>query len=139
MGCIRPNSMAIRPKRMPFAARVNATGKPSSRNSTSVANMMGARLPTMNSISAIPFLVSRIGIVLARQTCGLFRQRLLTDLFGKFFFGRTLFKARKGIGPLSSEDSTRFDQLGGGRHEQQREAQRHQKLYRPAYQGACVR
>ncbi|CFT96774.1 Uncharacterised protein [Bordetella pertussis] len=49
-GLSRSSSMPTRPYRIPLAASANATGKPSSKNSTSVANMIGARLAIRNSM-----------------------------------------------------------------------------------------
>src|SRR5690554_3922589 len=51
---MRLNSMATRPNKIPFAANVNATGKPSSKNKTRLANMIGARLLTINSMTTDP-------------------------------------------------------------------------------------
>src|SRR3546814_3042230 len=45
-----PSSMPTRPYRMPLAASANATGKPSSKNTTSVPNMIGARFAMKNSM-----------------------------------------------------------------------------------------
>ena len=45
-----PSSMPTRPKKRPQAPRLKATGKPSSRKQISPANMIGAKLATMNSM-----------------------------------------------------------------------------------------
>ncbi|MNS57336.1 hypothetical protein D3C72_902190 [compost metagenome] len=49
----RPSSMPTSAKSMPLAARAKATGKPINRNTTSVANMMGAMFAVKNSMVSV--------------------------------------------------------------------------------------
>src|SRR5690606_4767878 len=49
-----PSSIPMNAKNKPFAASANVTGKPSSRNMTSAANISGAKLWIRNSVMPRP-------------------------------------------------------------------------------------
>src|SRR5690625_2455173 len=48
-GCIKPNSMATKPYKIPTAASVKATGKPNNKKTIKLKNMIGARLDAIKS------------------------------------------------------------------------------------------
>src|SRR5690625_2665056 len=48
-GCIKPNSMATKPYKIPTAASVNATGKPNNKKTIKLKNMIGAKLDAIKS------------------------------------------------------------------------------------------
>src|SRR3546814_6704031 len=50
-GCIRPRLMATTPYKMPVRASETATGNPKSKNTNTLANMIGARLLTKKSMT----------------------------------------------------------------------------------------
>ncbi len=129
-GVSRPSSMPISPYRMPLAASAKATGKPSSRNTTRVANMMGARLAMKKSISTPP--VARLRR--RGQRRGFAGLCLARDFLGQFLLGRARAFAPQRVLAAAQQETHAFDQVRDAGQHQQREARRDQQLHGPAHQ-----
>src|SRR5690625_785552 len=97
---------------MPVAANVNATGNPNKRKTIKLANMIGARLLTTNSMLLsfyCCFLLIFIGLRLGH----------FPNFGCQGFFRRHFAVGRMGIRPLSPKKRNALDKLGDAAKQQQ--------------------
>ena len=118
----RPSSMLRKPNASPQAARLNATGKPNSRNATSAQNMIGAML------------VARKAIIDAlRFARGLFLGfPLAQDRLRELELGRLVGRLQAGVRDQAREEGEALDEFGDRLEAEQRETDWQQREHGPA-------